>query len=283
MMETRVSSATKEVVISDRLPTVLIGEHINPTGRKKLTASLHAGDMEMVCREAVEQVKAGADILDINVGAAGVDEVTLLPRAVQAVMGVVDVPLSLDSDNPRALESALKAYKGKPIINSVTGQGNSLKDILPLVKEYGAAVIGLAMDDDGIPADVNRRLAIAGKIVERAEKLGIPREDVIIDCLVTTIATDNKAALVTLETIRKVNAELGVNQSIGTSNISFGLPEREALNTTFLILAISTGVTCPCVNVARVRQSVLATDLILGRDRYALRYIRGYRQMRASS
>jgi len=283
MMETRVSSATKEVVISDRLPTVLIGEHINPTGRKKLTASLHAGDMEMVCREAVEQVKAGADILDINVGAAGVDEVTLLPRAVQAVMGVVDVPLSLDSDNPRALESALKAYKGKPIINSVTGQGNSLKDILPLVKEYGAAVIGLAMDDDGIPADVNRRLAIAGKIVERAEKLGIPREDVIIDCLVTTIATDNKAALVTLETIRKVNAELGVNQSIGTSNISFGLPEREALNTTFLILAISTGVTCPCVNVARVRQSVLATDLILGRDRYALRYIRGYRQTQSSS
>lgn len=282
-METRVSSATKEVVISDRLPTALIGERINPTGRKKLTASLHAGDMEMVCREAVEQVKAGADILDINVGAAGVDEVTLLPRAVQAVMGVVDVPLSLDSDNPRALESALKVYKSKPIINSVTGQGNSLKDILPLVKEYGAAVIGLAMDDDGISTDVNRRLAIAGKIVERAEKLGIPREDVIIDCLVTTIATDNKAALVTLETIRKVNAELGVNQSIGTSNISFVLPEREALNTTFLILAISAGVTCPCVNVARVRQSVLATDLLLGRDRYALRYIRGYRQMRASS
>lgn len=280
-MQTKVTSAKKEVIIGIDLPVMLIGERINPTGRKKLTASLQAGDLEMVCSEAVKQVQIGADILDVNVGASGVDEVDMLPKAVKAIMGVVDVPLSLDSDNPKALAAALKEYKGKAIINSITGQESSMNQILPVVKEYGAAVVALTMDEDGIPADVNRRLAIAYKIVEQAAKLGIPKENVIIDCLVTTVATDNKAAVVTLETIRRVNAELGVNQTIGASNISFGLPEREFINTTFLILAINAGVTCPCVNVAKVRQSVLATDLLLGRDRYALRYIKGYRQMQA--
>jgi len=277
-METTVSSATKEVTIGGNRPAVLIGERINPTGRAKLAASLQAGDMELVRREATAQVQAGADILDINVGASEVDETTLLPQVVQAVIEVVDVPLSLDSDNPKALEAALKIYRGKPIINSVTGQESSLNAVLPLAKEYGAAVVALTMDDEGIPADSERRVAIARKIVDRAEALGIPREDIIVDCLVLTIATDSNAAMVTLEAISKVKAELGVNQTLGASNVSYGLPERDVLNGTFLALAIAAGVTCPTVNVTKVRQAVLATDLILGRDRYAQRYIKAYRQ-----
>ena len=277
-METTVSSAAKEVIIGGNRPTVLIGERINPTGRAKLAASLQAGDMELVRREATAQVQAGADILDINVGASEVDETIMLPQVVKVVIEVVDVPLSLDSDNPKALEAALKIYQGKPIINSVTGQVSSLNAVLPLAKEYGAAVIALTMDDEGIPTDSERRVAIARKIIDRAEALGIPREDIIVDCLVLTVATDSNAGMVTLEAINKVQAELGVNQTLGASNISYGLPERDVLNSAFLALAIAAGVTCPTVNVAKVRQAVLAIDLILGRDRYAQRYIKAYRQ-----
>jgi 5-methyltetrahydrofolate--homocysteine methyltransferase len=277
-METTVSSATKEVTIGGNRPTVLIGERINPTGRAKLAASLQAGNMELVRREATAQVQAGADILDINVGAPEVDETALLPQVTKAVMEVVDVPLSLDSDNPKALEAALKIYQGKPVINSVTGQESSLNTVLPLAKEYGAAVVALTMDDEGIPTESELRVAIARKIVDRAEVLGIPREDIIVDCLVLTIATDSNAAIVTLEAISKVKAELGVNQTLGASNVSYGLPERNVLNSAFLALAITAGVTCPTVNVTKVRQAVLATDLILGRDRYAQRYIKAYRQ-----
>ena len=277
-METTVSSATKEVIIGGNRPTVLIGERINPTGRAKLTASLKAGDMELVRREATAQVQAGADILDINIGASEIDETTVLPQVVKAVTEVVDAPLSLDSDNPKALEAALKIYQGKPIINSVTGQESSLNAVLPLVKEYGAAVVALTMDDEGIPTDSERRVAISRKIMDRAEALGIPREDIIVDCLVLTVATDSNAGTVTLEAITKVKAELGVNQTLGASNVSYGLPERDVLNSAFLALAITAGVTCPAVNVSKVRQAVLATDLILGRDRYARRYIKAYRQ-----
>jgi len=277
-MKTRVSNVTKEVLISDDQPTVLIGERINPTGKKKLAAALRTGNMELVRREAITQVQAGADILDVNVGASGIDETRLLPQVVQAVMEAVDVPLSLDSDNPRSLEAALKLYQGKPIINSVTGQERSLNEVLPLVKKYGAVVIGLTMDDEGIPMDPDRRVAIAHKIVSRAEALDIPREDIIIDCLTLTIATDSRAGLATLQAIRKVKAELGVNQTLGASNISYGLPDRDVLNSAFLALAITAGVTCPTVDVARVRPAVLATDLLLGRDGYAQRYIKAYRQ-----
>lgn len=277
-MKTKVSSAAEEVLIGDDLPTVLIGERINPTGKKKLAAALQAGDMEFVRREAIAQVQTGADILDVNVGVPGSDEKALLPRVVQVVMEAVSVPLSLDSDNPDALEAALRTYRGKPIINSVTGQENSLKRVLPLVKEYGAAVIGLTMDDEGIPKDSDRRVAIAHKIIDRAAALGIPREDIIVDCLALTIATDSASGLVTLEAVRRVRAELGVNQTLGASNISYGLPDRDVLNSAFLAMAIAAGVTCPTVDVAKVRQAVLATDLILGRNGYAQRYIRAYRQ-----
>jgi 5-methyltetrahydrofolate--homocysteine methyltransferase len=278
LVETRVSSVAKEVIIGDEQPTVLIGERINPTGKKRLAAALQAGDLGFVREEALAQVQAGADILDVNVGVLGVDQVALLPQTVQAVMDTVDVPLCLDSDNPRALEAALKIYRGKPIINSVTGQQRSLEEVLPLVKEYGAAVIGLTMDDEGIPEEADRRVSIARKIVGQAEALGIPREDIIVDCLTLTVGADSKAGLVTIESIRRVKTELGVNLALGASNISFGLPDRDLLNSAFLTIAIAAGVTCPIVDVAKVRPIVLAADLALGCDRYATRYIEAYRQ-----
>jgi len=277
-METKLSSATKEVVIGDGLPTVLIGERINPTGKKKMTAALEADDLEVIRREAVAQIEAGADILDVNVATVIVDEVTMLPKVVQTVMDTVDAPLCLDSSNPEALEAALKVYRGKPLVNSVTGQEDLLRKILPLIKEYKAAVIGMTVDDDGIPNDVDRRVAIAHKIVERAEKLGIPREDIIIDCVTMTVGADIRSALVTIETTRKVKDELGINVTLGASNVSFGLPNRGLINTTFLAIAIAAGMNCPVINVAKVRPTVLATDLILARDENALRYIRAQRQ-----
>jgi 5-methyltetrahydrofolate--homocysteine methyltransferase len=278
LMETRVSSATKEVVISDSRPTVLIGERLNPTGKAKLAAALQAGDMQVVQAEALAQVQAGADVLDVNVGVPGVDEVSLLPRAVQAVMEVVDVPLCLDSHNVKALEAALKVYQGKPLVNSVSGEERSMSDLLPLIKERGAVVIGLTMDEKGIPGDAEGRLEIARRIVQRAGALGIPREDVVIDCLAMAVGVDSRAGLVTLETIRRVKAELGVNMTFGGSNISFGMPDRPLLNGAFMAMAIAVGITCPIVNVSQVRPAVLAIDLALGRDRHAARYIKAFRQ-----
>ncbi len=237
-MLTKLSSATQEVIIGDEGPTVLIGERINPTGKKKMAAALQEGDMEVVRREAIAQVEAGADMLDVNVGVAGLDQVAMLPRAIQTVMEAVEVPLCLDSNNPAALAAGLKVYKGKALINSVTGEERSLGAILPLVKEYGTAVIALTMDDEGIPTDVERRVAIARKIIERAASLGIPAEDVIVDCLTMTAATDHLAPGTTLEAIRRVKAELGVNLTVGASNVSFGLPDREVLNSVFLTLVI---------------------------------------------
>lgn len=277
-METRISSAAREVLISEDRPTVSIGERINPTGKKRLAAALQAGDVDLVLSEAIAQVEAGADILDVNVGAADVDEVTLLPRVVRAVMDAVDVPLCLDSADPEALEAALKVCQGKPLINSVSGEEHSLEKILPLVKEYGAAVIGLTIDDEGIPDDSERRVAIAHRIVARAESLNIPREDIIIDCLALTVGANTRAGLVTIEAIRRIKAELGVNQTLGASNVSFGMPDRDLLISAFLSIAIAAGVTCPVVDVARARPAILSADLILGRDEHALRYIKAYRQ-----
>lgn len=277
-METRISSATKEVIIGDNQPTVLIGERINPAGKKKMSQALKAGNLEIVGREALAQVQAGADIIDVNVGAFGVDEVILLPQAVKAVMDTVDVPLCLDSANPEALEAALKVYKGKPLINSVTGGEHSMRKILPVAKEYGAVVIGLVQDDEGIPNNSERRVAIAHKIVERALAIGIPGEDVIIDCLALAVGADISSGLITIETIRRVKAELGMNLTLGASNISFGLPDRDLLNDAFVAVVIAAGVTCLIVNVAKVRQIVLAADLVLGRDKRARRYIEAYRQ-----
>lgn len=277
-METRVSSPTKEIIIGDDQPTVLIGERINPAGKKKLAEALKAGNLEIVRREALAQAQAGADILDVSVGTFGVDEVTLLPRAVQTVIDTVDIPLCLDSAVPEALDAALKVYKGKALINSVTGEEHSLAKVLPLVKKYGAAVIALVQDEKGIPKDSERRVAVAHKVVERAEAAGIAREDIIIDCLAFAVGADPGSGPAVIEAIRKIKAELGVNLTLGASNVSFGLPDRNLLNNAFVIMAIAAGVTCLIVDVAKVRPAVLAADLILGRDKRARRYIEAYRQ-----
>jgi 5-methyltetrahydrofolate--homocysteine methyltransferase len=277
-METRVSSPTKEVIIGDAQPTVIIGERINPAGKTKLQEALKAGNLDIVRSEALAQTQAGADILDVNVGTFGVDEVTLLPKAVQAVMDTVDIPLCIDSNNPAALEAAIKIYKGKPLINSVSGEEGSLTKVLPMVKEYGAAVIGLVQDDDGIPKDAGRRVSIAHKIVERADAAGIARENIIIDCLVFAIGADTSSGLAVIEAIHKIKAELGVNITMGASNISFGLPDRDLVNNAFLAMAVAAGTTCLITNAAKMRPTIVAADLILGRDKHARRYIEDYRQ-----
>jgi 5-methyltetrahydrofolate--homocysteine methyltransferase len=278
-VETKVNRrGGKEVIINRERPTVLIGERINPTGRKDLATALKNGDMEFVKKEAIDQVRAGADMLDVNVSMTDVDEVSLLPKVIQVVMDAVDVPLCIDSSNPEALKTALEVYDGKPLISSVTDEKKSLNSILPPVKEHGAAVIGLTMDEGAIPNDPDKRASIAKKIVERAESLGIPREDVIIDCLTLTVGTNIRSGLITIEAIQKVKEELGVNLTLGVSNISFGMPDRNLINSVFLAMAIFSGVACPIVNVAKARPIVLATDLLMGRDRLAMRYIEDYRK-----
>jgi 5-methyltetrahydrofolate--homocysteine methyltransferase len=277
-VETRVTSATREVIIGGNRPTVLIGERINPTGKKRLAEALRAGDLNVVREEAIAQVAAGADILDVNVGATGMDEVAMLPLAVQAVAEVVDVPLCLDSRKVKALAAALAVCPGRPIVNSVTGEESSLEEVLPLVRQYGVPVIGLTLDEKGIPAEAQARVEIAHRIVERAEALGIPREDVIIDCLTLSLGANVKAGLATLEATRRVRDELGVNQTQGASNISHGLPNRPVLNGAYLAMAIEAGLTCPTVDVAQVRLAVLSADLALGRDNYAMRFIAAFRE-----
>ncbi len=279
-METRVASATKEVIIGGNRPTVLIGERINPSGNKRLADALRRGDMEVVRNEALAQVQAGADIIDVNVSTFGVDEATLLPRVVQELMDTVNVPLCIDSANPAALEASLKVYKGKPLINSVTGEEHSLRKVLPLVKEYGAAVIGLVQDDEGVPKNEERRVSIAHKLVTRAESLGISHEDIIIDCLAPALGTDTGAGIEVLKAISQVKAELGVNQTLGASNVSFGMPDRDLLNNAFIASVMSAGVTCLITDVAKSRSTILAVDLVLGRDKRAMRYIQAYRQRR---
>jgi 5-methyltetrahydrofolate--homocysteine methyltransferase len=278
-METRLASATSVLVISTDKQTTIIGERINPTGKKKLAEALQNGEYdEIVRREAREQVAAGADILDVNVGAGGVDEIALLPEVVKIVMDEVDVPLCIDSGNPHAIEAALKVYQGKPLINSVKGEEHSLQTVLPLVKEYGAAVIALPLDQNGIPNNADDRIKIVDMILERCVKTGIPIEDIVIDCLAMSVGVDYNAGMVTLETIKRVKENYGVNMTLGASNISFSLPGREAINDAFLSIAIASGVTCPVVNVAKARKCILSSDLILGRDKFALRYIKYYRQ-----
>ncbi|MCL7453813.1 MAG: dihydropteroate synthase [Anaerolineae bacterium] len=282
-METILKGMKKQVVVADGKPTVILGERINPTGKKKLAAALIAGDLEVVRTEALAQVEAGADILDVNVGAAGVDEVELLPQAVKLVLETVEVPVAIDTADGKALATALAMHKevnpgGKPVINSVNGEEASLARVLPLVAEYGTAVIGLCMDDDGIPETPEARLAVAKKIVARAGEHGIPPEDILIDCLALTVGADSKAGWITLEAIRIVREELGVNLALGASNVSFGLPDRETLNGVFLGMAIARGLNCPIVDAAKVRQYILAADLALGRDEYSMRYLKGYRQ-----
>jgi len=279
-LTTLVSSKTQKVEINRANPTVIIGERINPTGRKKMLKALQEGNFDMVRVDAKNQVEAGAKILDVNAGVPGADEPALLKQVMATVMEVTDVPLCIDTADPEALEAALKSYEGKPLINSVNGEERSLEAVLPLVKEYGAAVIGLCMDDDGIPATPDDRFKVAANIIERAGKLGIPVEDIAIDPLALTMGSDHTAGLVAMQTIEKVIAEFGVNITMGASNISFGLPDRKYVNSTFIAMAIHAGLTCPITNPLEPEVSIAikAADLSMGRDEYGMAWIHAYRQ-----
>jgi 5-methyltetrahydrofolate--homocysteine methyltransferase len=272
-MQTILRGKTKEVTIDTRGPVIIIGECINPTRRRKLVSDLQLGIFDYVLELAESQINAGADILDINVGFPGVDDVKMLPRIVLAIMDSFDIPLCLDSPNPGAIEAALKVAGERCLINSVNGEEKSLNSLLPLAKEYNAAIIGLAMDDDGIAQDPQKRLAIAEKILERCIKAGIKEEDLIIDPLAMAVSADSKTCQVTLETIRLVHQKLGLNITMGASNISFGLPGREVINSAFISMAILNGLTCPIANPEKIAAAVRATDLVLGRDDFAVRFV----------
>lgn len=272
-MQTFLQSKTSRVVIDTAGPVVIIGECINPTRRKKLVSSLQESNFDYVLELAESQIKAGADILDVNVGFPGVDDVKLLPLAVLAILEKFDIPICIDSPNPKAIEAALKVAGGKCLINSINGEEKSLIALLPVAKEYGAAIIGLAMDEAGINNNPEKRLSVAEKIIERAVRAGIREEDVIIDPLAMAVSADPQACNITLQTIRLIHEKLGLNVTMGASNISFGLPDREVLNSAFMALAILNGLTCPIANPEKITSIIRATDLILGRDDYAVRFV----------
>jgi len=279
-LTTTIASKTKTVEISRERPTIIIGERINPTGRKKVLTALQAGEFDLVRTDALSQVQAGASVLDVNAGVPGADEKTLLQQVMRTVMEVTDVPLCIDTADPAALEAALSIYEGSALINSVNGEEKSLKAVLPLVKEYGAAVIGLCMDDDGIPTTPEARLKAAAKVIERAAKMGIPPENVIIDPLAMTMGADHTSGFTTLKTIELVVKEFGVNITMGASNISFGLPDRKFVNATYIAMAIHAGLTCPITNplVAEVVIAILGANLSMARDEYAMNWIKAYRK-----
>jgi len=279
-MDTVLRSRSKEVVVSVDRPFVMIGERINPTGRKVLAAEMRAGLMDRVKADAIAQVEAGAQMLDVNAGVPMVDEPALLVAAIKAVSEVTDVPICIDSSVIEALEAALAVYEGKALVNSVTAEGERMDRILPVVKKYGAAVIGMSNDETGITMVPQERVEIARRIIERAAYYGIPPEDVIIDPIAMTVAADPQAGLVTLETMRLIREQLGNNMTCGASNVSFGLPDRSVLNAAFFPVAMHAGLTCAITNplINDVRKAVLASDLLLGHDEYAMRWISVFRQ-----
>ena len=280
-MDTRVVSPQgKEVIIGDGRPTVLIGERINPFGKGPLKEAMKSGDMEPIRREALKQAKAGADILIISVATFGIDETLVLPQVAKTVQETVDIPLCLESRNPQALEKALTLGLGKPIISSVTGEDPMLDKVLPLVKQYGTVLVAMTSGGVGIPKDPQKRLEIARHILERTGGLGIPQEDLLLDCLAESSAVNDKAVLITLDTLETVKRETGVNLVLGASNVSFGLPNRLAVNAVFLSLAIRAGLNCAIVDAARMKPFILAVDLMLGRDRLARRYTNFNRKLK---
>lgn len=279
-MNTTLHSQTRTVIIGPEQPLVIIGERINPTGRKRLGAEMAAGDYRRVRTDAIDQVTAGAQMLDVNAGYPLGDEALMLATAIGEVQAVTDVPLCLDSSVVEALSAGLTAYSGKALINSVTGEDERLEVILPLARKHGAAVIGMANDESSLSNDPQVRLAVARKIVERARDHGIPPEDIVIDPLCMTIAADPDAARITFETMRLIRDTLGVNMVCGASNVSFGLPDRSAINAAFLSVAMAHGLTCAITDPtnATIRQAVQASDVLLGHDAYAVAWIEGFRR-----
>jgi 5-methyltetrahydrofolate--homocysteine methyltransferase len=265
----------ERVAIDSEGPFVLIGERINPSGRESLAELLARGDMSLVREEALRQVEAGAQVIDVNVSAVDVDEEGTLSVAVKEVAGVVDVPICIDTGDHRALAAALDACPGRPLVNSVTGERTSLQVVLPLVRDRGCAVVGLCIDERGIPKDSSSRVEIAKRIVGAADEHGIGVEDVIIDPLAMAVASDEQAALVTLEAIASIRANLGVNTTLGGSNISFGLPERGLINRCFVAMCIAAGLTSALLNPldVEIRRTVAVCNLLMGRDEYAMHFL----------
>jgi 5-methyltetrahydrofolate--homocysteine methyltransferase len=283
-MRTVLESTSRTVVIGDGAPFCVIGERINPTGRKAFQAQLQAGDLSQIQIDAAEQVAGGADVLDVNVGDPLADEVELMRQAVPLVQGLVDLPLCIDSSVIEALEAGLSVYQGKALVNSVTGEDERLEQILPIVARHGAAVIGLANDDE-IPMDAERRLEVAKKIVSVAGDHGIPPEDVVIDPLAMPVGAEPRAVTLFIETVRLVREQLGVNMTCGASNTSFGLPGRHALNAMFLGIAKSHGLTSAIMDARspQVVEGVRAADFLLGDDEWGARWIADHRAKQAAA
>ncbi|MBN2145931.1 MAG: dihydropteroate synthase [Anaerolineales bacterium] len=279
-METNLTYKDKTVTVSPNHPFTIIGERINPTRRKKLAESMVKGDFSIVQEDARQQVQAGAHVLDINAGLPGEDEPALMRSVVQAVMEVANVPLCFDSPNPAALEAALEVYPGRALINSTTAEESMLVKVLPLVKKYNASVIGVITDDAGVPATPADRLAVAKKLLARAADYGIPPENIIIDPLALTVGADHRAGRITLDGMTLIQQELGVNMNLGASNISFGLPDRKIINVAFLALAVARGLTIAITDptVPEIQTTLLACDLLMGRDEYSTRWIKAFRK-----
>ena len=278
-LTTLVTSKTRTVEIQRDNPTVIIGERINPTGRKKLLSELKEGKFDIVKNDAIAQVEAGAKIIDVNAGVPGANEEALLKDMIYAVMDATDMPLCFDTADNKALETALSIYEGKALINSINGEEERLAAVLPLVKEYDAAVIALCMDDDGIPPTAEARFKVAAKMIEQAGKLGISADRLVIDPLALTMGSDHNAGRIAIDTIKMVVEEFGVNITMGVSNISFGMPDRPAINATFLAMAILAGLTCPITNPLEeeIILAVRAADLVMGRDEFGMNWIKSYR------
>ena len=280
MTDTVVSSATREVIIGFERPFVMIGERINPTGRKILAAEMAAGDFSRVESDARTQVAAGAHMLDVNAGIPLADEPAILAKAVQLVQSITDLPLSIDSSIVAALEAGLAVYKGKALVNSVTGEEERLEAVLPLIKKYGAAVVAISNDETGISEDPDVRFEVAKKIVHRAADYGIPSCDVVVDPLVMPIGAINKAGVQVMHLLHRLKTELKVNTTCGASNVSFGLPAREAVSATFLTMAIGAGMTSAIMNPLHLEivKACMAADVMMGHDPDCARWIRKFRE-----
>ena len=280
MTDTIISSASKEVVIGFGRPFAIIGERINPTGRSLLAGEMQAGDFSRVEADAIAQVAAGAHILDINAGVPMADEPALMARAVRLVQSLTDVPLSIDSSMITALEAGLKAYQGKALLNSVTGEEERLEHVLPLVKRYGAAVVAICNDDTGISMDINVRFEVARKIINRASDYGIPTCDVVVDPLVMPVGAVAESGVQVLQLIHRLRTELKVNTTCGASNISFGLPNRVGLNAAFISMAIGAGLTSAITNplLEGLMQAIRGADVMLNHDPQCMKWIAAYRE-----
>jgi len=280
MTKTLVSSATKEVVIGFDQPFVMIGERINPTGRKLLSEEMSKGDFSRVEQDTLAQVAAGAQMLDVNAGIPLADEPKILADTIKLVQSLTDVPLSIDSSIVAALQAGLEVYQGKALLNSVTGEEERLEEVLPLVKKYGCAVVAISNDETGISEDPDVRFAVAKKIVDRAKDYGIPSSDIVVDPLVMPIGALNSAGMQVIKLVRRLQEELKVNTTCGASNVSFGLPNRNGINSAFLTMAIASGLTSAITNPLHesVMQSVLGADVMMGNDPNCVRWIKRYRQ-----